>query len=288
MGCSGFRKEYNETPAATGRPCDCAKIGVMAGAKTLMGAVAAVLALAAAGALAAPAQPVVVQGLDCRADDGVWRIDATRTTAQYSASAPRKREIVFRGGLQTLSAPTAIVWRGDSTHLPKETLVLVARDEACKKPVAGGHRALLSIRAGDASTACCMVRSGYDARVAPVWSAAGKAADDWARALPDLLPAINACAARAGPKLRAVAGAAASGGSVKVRIVETAGNAVECTVDISGRGAITLTPASAPPQAAGPVFYPSRDPAPIVACGRLERVLTPRGAIAGYVHYEPC
>ncbi|MCC6197989.1 MAG: hypothetical protein IT518_26350 [Burkholderiales bacterium] len=241
--------------------------------------------LVSTAALAAPVQPIVVQGLECRADDGAWRLDATRATAQYTATVPRKREVVFRGSLQALSAPTAIVWRGDSTHLPKDTLVLIARDEACRKPAPGGHRALLSIRAGEASTACCLVRAGFDARVAPVWSAAGKAGDDWTRALPDLLPAINACARD--PKVIAVASAAASGGTARVRMVQAAGNAVECTVDASGRGTPTLLPSSAP-ASGNPLFFPPREPPPIVACGRLERVLPPRGALAGYLHYDPC
>jgi hypothetical protein len=274
-------------PAATGRVRDCAKIRVMVGAKKLMAGALPALLLAAAGALAAPAQPIVVQGLDCRADEGGWRLDATRTTAQFSATAPRKREVVFRGGLQTLAAPTAIIWRGDSTHLPKETLVLAARDEACRTPVAGGHRALLSIRAGEASTGCCMVRAGFDARAAPVFVPASKAADDWARVVPELLPAINACASRLGARLKAVAGASASGGTARVRIVDTGGGTVECTVDANGRGATSFAPVTAA-AAGNPLFFPPREPPPIVACGRLERVLTPRGALAGYLHYDPC
>ncbi|MCC6198424.1 MAG: hypothetical protein IT518_28575 [Burkholderiales bacterium] len=252
-------------------------------AKKLMGGVLPGLLLVG-GALAAPAQPIVVQGLECRADDGAWRLDATRATAQYTATTPRKREVVFRGALQTLSAPMAIVWRGDSTHLPKDTLVLAVHDEACKAPVPGGKRAILSIRPGEASTACCLVRAGFDARVAPVWSA-GRAADEWTRALPDLLPAINACTRD--PKIIAVASAAASGSTARVRMVQTAGKAVECTVDASGRGTPTLTPVSAP-VTGNPLFFPPREPPPIVACGRLERVLTPRGALAGYLHYDPC
>lgn len=257
----------------------------------MAGALPAAL-LAASGALAAPEQPIVVQGLECRGDEGGWRLDATRTTGQFSSTVPRKREIVFRGALQVLSSPTAIVWRGDSTHLPRETLVLTARDAACRTPIPGAYRALMSIRAGEATTGCCIVRAGYDARVAPVFASAGRPAEDWTRALPDLLPAINACVARAGPRLKGVTQAAASGATARVRMVEVGGNAVECTVDASGRGTPVLTPAGAteatPAGAGNALFYPPREPPPIVACGRLERVLAPRGAVAGYVHFDPC
>ena len=46
-------------------------------------------------------------------------------------------------------------------------------------------------------------------------------------------------------------------------------------------------PPAAPGPVSGPLFYPARDPAPIVACGRLERVQV-RNKDAGYLHYEPC
>jgi hypothetical protein len=244
----------------------------------------AALALAAPVALAAPpAQPIVVQALDCRGDEAPWRLDANRASAVFSTTVPRKREVVFRGGMQSLGA-SSVVWRGDSTHLPRETLVLTAREEACKVPNAGAYRAVLSIRPNEASTGCCAVRAGYDARVAPIANLGTK--DDWSRTLADLLAAINACIAREGARVQSVAGAApATSGTVLVRLIETNG-AVDCTVDASGRGAPTIAPAAAS-AATGPIFYPARDPPPIVSCGRLERVQV-RNKDAGYLHYEPC
>jgi hypothetical protein len=247
-------------------------------------ALAAALALGSAAALAAqPAQPIVVQGLDCRGEETPWRLDANRASAVFATTAPRKREVVFRGAMQPLGA-SSVVWRGDSTHLPRETLVLAAREEACKPPAAGTYRAVLSLRPGEASTGCCTVRAGYDARVAPVANLGAK--DDWTRTLPDMLPAINACVARHGARVQSVASAApAAAGTLRVRLVE-AGGAVDCTIEASGRG----TPAIAPVPATavtGPLFYPAREPAPIVACGRLERVQV-RNKDVGYLHYEPC
>ena len=250
---------------------------------------------AAAGALAAPAQPIVVQAVECRSDDASWRLDASRATAQFTAVAPKKREVVFRGMLQTLS-PAALVWRGDSTHLPRETLVLTAREEACKPAAPDAtpltHRAVLSIRAGEAMSGCCVVRAGYDARVAPVANVAAKKADDWARAVQDLMPAITTCVARASPRFKAVAQASASGSTATIRLVEIGGNAVDCTVDTTGRSVPVMTAVatdSASPAGAGnPLYYPPREPPPLVSCGTLERVQTPRGALAGYLHYDPC
>jgi hypothetical protein len=244
----------------------------------------AALGLAGAGALAAPpAQPIVLQGLDCRGDEAPWRLDANRTSAVFSTTVPRKREVVFRGGMQTLG-PSSIVWRGDSTHLPKETVVLTAHEQACRNPAAGTYRAVLSIRPNEALAGCCAIRAGYDARVAPVANLAAKS--DWSRALPDLLPAINACLGREGSRAQSVIGATASGSTVRVRLKEGSG-AVDCTIDASGRGKPAIAPADATPLS-GPLFYPARDPPPIVSCGTLERVQLRGSSIAGYLHYEPC
>jgi hypothetical protein len=72
---------------------------------------------------------------------------------------------------------------------------------------------------------------------------------------------------------------------VRVRIVEANG-AVDCTVDASGRGTPSIAAAD-PAPATGPRYYPAREQAPIVACGRLERVQI-RNNTAGYLHYDPC
>jgi len=247
-----------------------------------LAAVAAALALPAALA-AQPAQPIVVQGLDCRGDEATWRLDANRASGVFTTTTPRKREVVFRGAMQSLGA-SSVVWRGDSTHLPRETLVLTAREEACKSAGAGTYRAVLSVRPNEASTGCCAVRAGYDARVAPVANLGARS--DWTRALPDMLAAINACVARQGSRVQSVANAVpAAAGTVRVRLIETSG-AVDCTIDANGRGAPTIAAATAG-AAVGPLFYPAREPPPIVSCGRLERVQV-RNNVAGYLHYDPC
>lgn len=244
--------------------------------------------------LAVGQQVAVVQGFECRSDDPNWRLDANRTSAQFAlVTAKGKREVVFRGALQPLvyAPPQLVVWRGDSTHLPRETLVATLREETC-----GGkatHRAVLSVKAGEAMIGCCTVRTGYDARIAPVANYATKNPDDWARLLPDLLPAINLCVAREGNRARWVSRAApANQGMGIVRVVETTGTSVDCVADLSGRGTpkVDAVSAAEPPlaNAGNPRFYPPREPPPMVNCGKLERVVTKSGAVAGYLHYDPC
>jgi len=262
----------------------------------------ALLALCCIGAVPAFAQqqPIVIQGLDCRGEEPFWRVDANRASAQYSLlGAKGKREVVFRGAMQTMSflTPPIIVWRGDSTHLPRETLVLTLKEEACQSTMKEGaartHRAILSLKAGEAATGCCTVRAGYDARVAPVANLAKKNADDWARFLPDMLAGINFCLARDGSKAKWISEALPMNhGMGLVRVVRTDGKSVDCVADLTGRGKIQIdpvNPADPPlPNVGNPLYYPARDVPPLVACGRLERVLDRKGALAGYLHYDPC
>ena len=120
--------------------------------------------------LAAPllaAQPLVVHEFQCRGEEPFWGLAGTRVSAALSTPAPKgKREVVFRGALQSVaaSAPGTVVWRGESTHLPKDTLVVVLHEEACRSTMADGapltHRAILSLRGNDALTGCCSLKLG--------------------------------------------------------------------------------------------------------------------------------
>jgi len=251
-------------------------------------------------ASAAPAQQVaVVQGIQCRGEEPFWQVDANRTAATFNRLAAKgTREVIFRGAPQSLSylKPMALVWRGDSTHLPRETLVIALREEACRSTMADGPalgwRAILSLKPGEALSGCCTVQVGYDARTAPLADPGRKSADDWARLLPELLPAMNVCLAGAAGRAKWIAHAAPNGqGAASVRIVETSGSAVDCEVSLDGKGPARSAPVPSdalvlPP--GQPLFYPAREPPPMVSCGKLERVGTRSGAIAGYLHYDPC
>ena len=84
-------------------------------------------------------QAVVVQGALCRGEEPFWQLEASRTTAVLNRLATKpNREVMFRGAPQAFMylAPAAVVWRGDSTHLPKETLVITLREEACRSTMA--------------------------------------------------------------------------------------------------------------------------------------------------------
>lgn len=125
---------------------------------------AAAALVVAGGASAQP--PLVVQDFQCRGEEPFWGLAGTRLSAVLSTpTAKGKRETVFRGALQNVAAgPGAIVWRGESTHLPKDTLVVVLREEACRSTMKDGpaqsHRAVLSLRGSEALVGCCSVTMG--------------------------------------------------------------------------------------------------------------------------------
>jgi hypothetical protein len=256
--------------------------------------------IAAAGMAcgASAQQPIVVQSMACVGEEPFWRLDANRTTGSYSALAAKgKREVVFRGSLQSLSflTPPVLVWRGDSTHQPRETLVATVREEACRSTMADGppktHRVFLSLKPGEGVTGCCTVRAAFDARTAPVANFAVKGPDDWARFLPDLLPAMNLCLARGGARAKWIARAVPRGrDAATVRIVEGDGQMLDCTAGLTGRGVpvIVRNPPPSSPGAANPLFYPAREQSPMVSCGKLERVLGKNNVVQGYLHYDPC
>jgi len=259
----------------------------------------AALALLAAAAESAQ-QAVVVQGALCRGEEPFWQLEASRTTAVFKGPLPKgSREVIFRGAPQAFMflQPAAVVWRGDSTHLPRETLVVVLREEACRSTMADGPplpwRVMLSRKTGEALTGCCTVLVGYDVKVAPVAEFSKKSPDDWARSLPELMPAVGLCLGAEDAGAKWIARAAPAGnGMAAVRMMQASGKAVDCEVDLSGKGQarIAVVSASDPPLpgAGNPLFYPAREMAPMVRCGRLERVTGSNGVTTGYLHYDPC
>ena len=213
--------------------------------------------------------------------------------------ATKGKKVIFRGAPQMFMhlTPAAVVWRGDSTHLPRETLVVSMREESCRSTIAdmppSPWRAILSLKTGEALTGCCTVLAGYDVKVAPVADFAKKAPEDWARSLPELLPAINLCLASGEAPAKWIAKAGpAPNGTAAVRMIQTADKAVDCEAGIEGKGAakIVAVAASDPPLAGAgnPRYYPARDMAPMVRCGKLERVIGGNGVVTGYLHYDPC
>jgi len=258
----------------------------------------AAAALPAFAQAPAPALPIVPQQVTCRGEEPFWRLDANRQNALLTRPLGKgPKELVFRGELATISflTPKAIVWRGQSTHLPSETLVATLREESCRSTMADtppeAWRAILTTRPGEAVTGCCTVKSGYDALHAPLAAFEKKSAEDWSRRYPELSAAIRRCVSDAGVVVREVAQAAfAGGGTARVRVVAADGKSLDCTTDLAGKSKPRVAMAASAPPAGQPVFYPVRADPPIVSCGKLERIPagTSKTRSDGWLHYERC
>lgn len=265
-------------------------------------ALAAPLALAALAAGPAPAQspsmPVVPQQVTCRGEEPFWRLDANKTNALLTRPLGKgPKEVVFRGELSHIGflAPQAIVWRGQSTHLPAETLVATLREESCRSTMADtppqAWRAILTTKPGEAHTGCCTVKSGYEAIKAPLAAFEKKSQDDWSRRYPELSAAIRRCVNDSGVVVREVVQASfAGGGTARVRVIAADGKALDCTTDLAGKAKPTVAMAAGPAPAAQPVFYPARAELPLVSCGTLERIPVgnSRTRSEGWLHYGRC
>lgn len=249
----------------------------------------------------APSQPIVPQQFSCRGEEPFWNLKANRATGvMQSLAAGKARQVVeFRGELFTLSFldPQAVVWRGQSTHLPSQTVVATLRKETCASTMKEGPplawRVILTSRPGEAITGCCSVESGFDALKSPLAVFSGKADGDWSRRWPEISAAVQRCANAPGVAVREVSSAApGAAGQVVAQVVASDGKAWTCTVDALGktRPQFTAAAAATPAPSAGPVFYPMRDPPPIVSCGRLERIAGPsaRARTEGWLHYDRC
>ena len=98
--------------------------------------VAAIFASAALAQGPAPAPQVAIpQQISCIGEEPFWRLDANRTTGNLQRLGGKARQTVeLRGELAAISflAPRALVWRGNSTRLPGETIVATLREEACR------------------------------------------------------------------------------------------------------------------------------------------------------------
>jgi len=97
-------------------------------------ALALLAAFAASPAAAQAPQVAIPLEIACRGDAPYWQLDAGRATGTLKrAGGQAKQQLELRGELSSIDgvAPPALVWRGSSTHLPAEVVVVAAREIAC-------------------------------------------------------------------------------------------------------------------------------------------------------------
>jgi len=246
-----------------------------------------------------PLAPLVPLHLRCTGNEPGWRIDAGPGSALLRTQEGSPAGETFRGRARHLDYldPEWTVWRGRSTARGDRVLVLTVRREACADTMADGPpfdaRAVVSLPDGRARAGCCNVTFGYDLRLAPLADPAAKPADDWSRLLPAVSPAVTACVIDGGVAVASVAKAwRLDGGRVGVRLTDSRGAAHDCVADPVTRrvASVRAVAADATPLVGAdePRFLPAREAPPVIACGRVERVLDRGGRLLGWLQYGRC
>jgi hypothetical protein len=124
---------------------------------------------------------------------------------------------------------------------------------------------------------------------APAAQFKSKVADDWARQLPDFLPAIQKCVNDSGVRsLFVVKAWTMKQGMIGMRLHARTGQYI-CTAARNGMrlGSIVAVSTHEKPMAGNPIFFPAPEEPIALDCGRVERVFTGK-LVAGWLQYDPC
>lgn len=255
-----------------------------------------------------PGMPPVV-ALQCSGNEPFWRLDLGPGTALLRRPAAEEVEATtFTGTLDSLDYldPPWHVWRGEAasgegvTDAPTGGIVAMVREEACRDTMKGDirdARAVVALPGGGNVSGCCTLRGplAEPARAGddgpPFADFGGKPVTDWARVLPDLLTAVQACVEDSAAPVREVVKAwPMNRGMVGARMKTSDGALHDCTATTGGKvESLARLPEDAEPLPGQgePTFLPARAKAPEVSCGDLERVSGPQGeAVAGYLLYD--
>lgn len=240
---------------------------------------------------------IVPLTMKCRGDGGDWRVDAGLDNALLVRNGAKSNEETYRGRWTPVpqTGGAAHVWRGVARTKPGALLVLFAdrgRCEGASDP-AFEQRLLASFADGSAAAGCCRATYGYDLRAAPAANLKTKVVEDWTRLFVSLQPAIRACMLdRRLGATKVLKAMPMNHGNALVRVVGQDGATTDCIADLGTARVRELRPVvwSDPllPGAGFPTFYPAREQPPVLACGKVERVVMPDGALAGYMQYGGC
>lgn len=265
----------------------------MSGRRGTRAALLALLLAAARAGAAEPAVPMQARYL-CRADDASWEVLLDSRGGRLSrpgASGDASQELVGSLTRFTDLTPAWAMWRGH-TRAGAFSLVATLRAEECRPP--GGapqpYRGLISFPDGSVGSGCCAVDESLDLTRAPRARFDSKPAGDWSRMLVDAMPALRACIAAAGSPERVTYVGAAADGSILVRLLAADGARTDCRSDPGATQPAQATPPAIDdpmlPGEGTPVLLVAREPAPVLRCGRAERVLDARGTLVGYLFYQ--
>lgn len=243
----------------------------------------------AAATAAGPGPGEVPRAFLCRGNEPFWSLDIGGGTALLKTP---DSESLLEGELKAL-AGGAFAFQGAPADAPSETVGAMLSPAQCFDGMADGparpFSAVVSFAEGGEGSGCCQVEYGLDMANAPVFDPATAPADAWIRDLPSLTDAIARCVTDAGVATDAVTQAwLMNDGKATVRLRDAGAARFDCLLD-PGTGNIEavaeVAAGDAAPGEGQPVYLPARDAAPVLHCGRVERVLGPEGQLRGYLHH---
>ncbi len=224
----------------------------------------------------------------CRGNEPFWALD------MHAAGALLKTpdaETELQGELKA-NAGGSFAFRGAPDGSPEDEVSALVTPGQCFDTMADGpalpFSAQVSLVGGQVASGCCSVEYGLDLANAPQADAGSKDASDWSRRLPELSDAVQRCVRDAGVATDVVTTAwPTNHGKAGVRLRDIGADRFDCYVDLETGAIEDVKPVAADDTLPGegtPLWIPERDPAPVLHCGRVQRV--PASEDGGYLHYR--
>ena len=243
----------------------------------------------------AGAQDLVIRQIQCRGNEPFWALDANAGAALLSRPGhDGVQETLLAGKLEPFDSltPPWRVWSGSAVDDPGFTVVATLRAELCRDTMSDDtppfdHRAIVAVTGEAAAVGCCRATFALDTDAAPLAEPESKTEGDWSRLIVTLLPAIRTCVIDGGVPVDSVLEAwEVDRALTAVRVQAIDGGRFDCRAPPDGGPIESVSPAQdLRPGEGKPRFLPARESAPVLAEGRLERVVDPRGALQGWLHY---
>jgi uncharacterized membrane protein/invasion protein IalB len=243
----------------------------------------------------------------CRGNEPSWSLVLDHDRGTLTVPEAQPQALTGKFSISGEGRTPIMTWKGRASGQPRDLIAIIV-EQACRDSMSDGDgqtafafHAQVTLPDGRKARGCCNAGLPAAAAVsappglasAPVATFTTKSADDWARLLPELQPAIDACLARtpgsapyvtkAWPMNQGMTGVRTRGGDGTWYecIAQAHGKAVE-RIEMLARGEpplpgenVTLfTPAGGTPRAGN--------------CWQHERVLDAAGTLLGYLSYNTC
>jgi uncharacterized membrane protein/invasion protein IalB len=243
----------------------------------------------------------------CRGNEPSWSLALDHERGTLTLPDLEPRAFTGKFSISGEGRTPIMTWKGRTSGEPRDLTAIIV-EQACRDSMSDGEGqtafaflAQVTLPDGRKVRGCC--NAGLAAApaasappalaTAPVADFAAKSAEDWARLLPELQPAVDACLARtpgsapyvtkAWPMNKGMVGVRTRGGDgTWYECIAQADGAVVERIEMLARGEPPLqgenftlfTPAGGTPRAGN--------------CWQHERVLDAAGALKGYLSYNTC